>query len=259
MNDLLNQIRRNGTIVSALLTVALAAMFLLEWLAHFGSAALLAFRVGEGSSPFTAFTYPFASAGDGNALLNVIFSCLWLWQVGGQIESEIGSQRFAALWVIGSVMPALFLKLASLMLPYAGVLAGAWLPLAALTVVWASRNPNAVVRFNLIIPIQAKWLGVLTVLLVLFAMGNGNPLIGVVACLHLAFAWAYASGRFPFLPYGRATIGASRVAHKADLMSPAYYDEVRRREQEREERDRLRRLFERSLIEDPEDRDSGTK
>jgi hypothetical protein len=77
----------------------------------------------------------------------------------------------------------------------------------------------------------------------------------MVAVLHLLAAWAIAAGRVPFFPYLPGRSRAARLQGigytRSDKMRPNYFDNVRKREQERAEKERLRKIFERSLIDDP--------
>jgi hypothetical protein len=119
------------------------------------------------------------------------------------------------------------------------------------------RNPEATVLFSFVIPIKAKWLAVITAALVLFGYGTPYPIVGVFACFHLGLAWAFASEKLKFLPFKAGP--SSKALKRTDMMSREFYDDAKRRQKEREEKDALRKLFERSLISDPDDPDAGNK
>jgi hypothetical protein len=106
----------------------------------------------------------------------------------------------------------------------------------------------------LIIPIQARWLGWLTVGMVLFGYGIGNPLFGLLACVHLGLAYLYAANYVPFLPYGTTRFFRHKRYWKKSERDETYIRDVKKREIERQERERLRKLFEGSLTDDPEDK-----
>jgi len=109
-----------------------------------------------------------------------------------------------------------------------------------------------------IIPLSGKWLGWVTVATTILLAGFGNPLLGVVCALHLPVAFAFASNRIPAFTYNRgastsfakAKMGDRANLKKSEKMDPKYYDEVKKREKEREERERLRKLFESSIQDD---------
>jgi hypothetical protein len=77
--------------------------------------------------------------------------------------------------------------------------------------------------------------------------------LALFAVVPLGIAYLYAADKIPFLPWGsarRASRGlVTRI--KTDYQT---IDKAFDRQKEREERERLRKLFEASLIEDPEDK-----
>jgi hypothetical protein len=93
----------------------------------------------------------------------------------------------------------------------------------------------------------------LTAALVLFGYGTmlQAPLLGAFACIHLIIAYYFAANRFEAVPYrqgeGRVNPARMKATEKKDK---SYFEEVRKREQERAERERLRKLFEDSMEDD---------
>lgn len=266
LEDIQRGIRRNGTPVTIGIIALSVAAFLIEWTLHPGLYQTLHFAANRIAMPWTAVTYPFASVGDGRNIVWFAFTLLWIWWTGSVIERDMGSGRFAAFWVAMSVLPALAFTFFYVLGVGTRPLFELWLPEAALTVAWATRYPNAVVRL-IVFPVEAKWVGALAAAGVLFGFGTPIPLLGVAACLHLALAWAIASNRIPFLPYKAPANGGlfgggrgAKVATRHGMMSESFFDDVRRREKERKEKEALRKLFERSLIDDPDEkgRDAGS-
>ncbi len=205
--------------------------------------------------PWTFITYPFAVDLGGQAgFFAVVFGCWWLYFMGGSIERDLGSVKFAVFWLVMTIIPALVMWGGMMFMNQTSPLIYMFLPLAGLTVAWCSRNPNSTINIMLVIPIAAKWLGWLTAGGVLFGYGWGNPLFGVFACLHLIIAWAYATNRIPGIPYGKAVFTRKREGWKPIERNDQYFADVKRREVERAERERLRKLFEGSLSDDPEDK-----
>lgn len=247
MQDFPGWVRRQGipvnlTLISLLVLTFLGGFFTqanLSGLAFLPEAAL--------SAPWTFVTYPFVAAG---GLLSVLFSSLWLYGVGGIVEREEGSRRYLGVWLIFTVLCALSFFVGALATGRGMPLAGPWTPLAAITIIWGTRHPDMPVTFMFILPLKAKWLAWISALLVFF--GTNDPVLAVFAAIPLILAWAYAARKLPIPSAGARPAERSR---QGGFYSKEYYDEVKRREQEREERERLRKLFERSLIEDPEDRD----
>ena len=108
---------------------------------------------------------------------------------------------------------------------------------------WCARNQTTTIMLYGIIPLTGKWLAIIDVIIVILIYGNGYPLLGVFAAAPLVLAYLYALERLPGLGYQvtRQEVQATRAQAR---YNESYYEEVRKREQEREERERLRKLFE---------------
>ncbi len=233
--------------------VALSVAFVAAWLGLSATlTALLAF-VPEATlaQPWTLLTYPLASAGDGGGLIWFFLLCWWLFMNGQLLEPELGAGRYLLAFAAFTLIGALAMLLCGVAFGVRISLAGAWLPVAALTVLWGIRARDQQVLFLFVLPIKAKWLAVLTALLVLFGYGTGAPIAGVFALLPLAAAWLYGDNRLPFLPYGR-TAPKRRESNRKRQEFNRFVDDVRTREKQREERERLRKLFESSIQDDDE-------
>jgi len=208
------------------------------------------------SHPWTILTYPFvADPLVNSAFIIVLFECFWMYGIGGIVERELGRIRFIILWLVMTILPALFVWLGLFVLHVQEPLMFLYLPLSAVTVAWAARNPNNQVLFMMVVPITGKWIGWITVGIILFDYGRLHPLLGFFACLHLAVAWAFATNRIPFWQYSSAPLFTrKREGWKPVERNDTYFADVKRREIERAERERLRKLFEGSLSDDPEDK-----
>jgi len=101
-----------------------------------------------------------------------------------------------------------------------------------------------------VIPITGKWIAIIDSALVLFVVGDGNPVAGIFALFPLGLAWAYAANRLPGLTFDKSPSKHSRAAKATERRDQSYYDDVFRRAKEREEQERLRKLFESSLEDD---------
>lgn len=240
------------------LVVAIALAFMIAWFTKgrwFGVDLLFAPTL-IAQQPWGMITYPFASGGDGNGLIGVFFVCLWLWGIGGSVERELGPLRYALFWVGMTFLGALFhwigfMVAGGSLTPMQSALLGAFFPVSAVTVAWGTRNPTATVTLMFVLPILGKWLAVLSVLLVFF--GTNSPILAVFAIIPLGLAYLYAADKIPFLPWtaGKMT---PRETKRAEKRQYAKIDEALDRQKDREERERLRRIFEASLIDDPEDK-----
>lgn len=191
---------------------------------------------------WTLVTYPFVNF---LGAFGLVFLPMWLFSIGGQVERDHGAQRFLILWLIItglSVLPFVVLRKS---------LDGILIPDAALTVIWATRNPNACVRLFGLIPVKPLWLALLGVAAVLVTYGTGNLLLGGLALLSCGLAYLYASNRLP-LRYGYSGLqgGRAKPTKAQRAKEDAYLSDVFVREQERADRERLRKLFEDSLEDD---------
>ena len=249
--------RRNGTTICVAIIILSAINLLASFIypaSPWNDYLRILFLPGFPPQPWTFVTYPFAIQISPLALLNVVLACWWLYSMGGSVERELGSTRFAIFWVAMSVIPALLIWAGVSMLGLQYELAFLFLPLSAVTIAWATRNPMAIVTFMMIIPIQGRWLGWLTAGLVLFIFGVPHPQLGLIACIHLVLTYLYAANYIPFLPYGTARYVRNKEHWKKSERDDSYLRNVKEREMERAERERLRKLFEGSLSEDPEDK-----
>ena len=190
---------------------------------------------------WTILTYPFV----GFISIFLVFAVLWIYWVGSMLESDLGSRKFAIVWLLASVVGVL-----PLVLLREGTF-GMLIPGAILVTIWATRNPNMTILVMMIVPVAAKWIGLLAVIgvFVTYSGGSAHPFIGLAAISGCVVGWLFAKNMLPGVAYGKATV--SRPTNKPTRAQKAreqeYYDDVYRREKEREEKERLRKLFEDSL------------
>ncbi|HEY0866563.1 MAG TPA: rhomboid family intramembrane serine protease [Fimbriimonas sp.] len=250
VDDARSWARRQGAPITIGVIAALVAAFLLSWFTSGQPFGLLAL-IPERLLPWTLLTYPLAHTGDGTGLIWFLFLLLWLYWVGASVEQELGPRKYALAWLAMILIPAVVLGLGSLAFGRPVTLYGAHLPLSGLTVAWGVRNSGSIIRLYGIIPLSGRILAILTVVLVFFGYGTMSPLIGVLAVAHLALAWLFGMNRLPGFSYSRPV--EVYKPSKAQLEKEARFrDEVRQREKERLERERLRRLFEKSGLDDKE-------
>lgn len=231
--------------VTVALIVLIVAGFLAIWfrLALGFFDALVFDAAGFTARPWSALTFPFVSA----EILSVLFACLWLWGAGGTVEREDGSLRYIIIWLVASALSAIGLWIGSLITGNNAVLLTPWVPVAALTVIWGTRHPETPVNFMFVLCIQAKWVAWISALLVFFSARP--PQMAPFAALPLIAAYLYAVKKLPIPQVGRkkTTYVRGAGAYRED-----YFDAVRQKQKDREERERLRKLFESSL----DDKDS---
>jgi len=195
--------------------------------------------------PWGVLTYPWAMdlRGSSMGLISLVFLIVLLLQFGSTTEGEMGTGRFAAFWGAAALMYGL-LGAALHVAVY-----GPWLPSSVLIVAWCARNPNATIMLYGILPLRGTWIAGLTALGVVVSYGAQNPPAAIAMLLPLGLAWLFAADRLP-LGYraGNGGGGSRRqkftVVRGAKEYDDGYFDDVKARELEREERERLRKLFE---------------
>ena len=251
--DLQYSARKSGTPGTVILIAGIIGCFLTSWFSQgqlFGANWFAMDPAVAGQRPWTLVLYPFSSFPVGEAFIFLLFDCWWLWLIGGSVERDLGAVRYVAFFFAMTFLGALAFWFGSALTGDLRHLIGAFLPIAAVTIVWGTRNPNSQIIL-LVIPISGKWLAWLAGALVF--LSTDSPKLALFACAPLILAWAFAADKLP-IPY-KATPRSKRVS--GGVASPRekdYYDEVRKREQDRRERERLRKLFESSLDE-PQSKD----
>lgn len=255
------RLRASGAPVTLALIGGLVATFLLAWfgLRNLFGPELALFAHEIAPRAWTVLTYPFASMGDGTGLLWMLLTLFWLWWAGASLEREMGSARFAACWLAATVAGGLLAATGAVLAGTQFVLLGPMLPLSAITMMWGARNPEAKIMLMMIIPFKGSWLAALTAALVVFGYGTYHPMIGFFALIAPGLFWLWASNRLPFLAYSTGYRSGQRLSRgeriREERRHEEWMDSIAAKKKEREERERLRQLFERSLIKDPDEDD----
>ncbi len=222
------------------LVASLVVAALLGWLTR-GQTTIPLALTDPGARPWGLLTYPWAYSplGQPFGLIFLIFFVMWIFQFGGTIEQQMGTARFAAFWLVFTLFPAL------IAVGFHYPLAEPWLPSSAIVMAWCARNRGASVAFWGI-PMSATVLAAIIAASELFFYGAANPVAGIGFVLPLVVAWLFGADRLP-LAFG----AASDRKHKPEAVikggtkyDDAYYENVKKREIEREEQERLRKLFE---------------
>jgi hypothetical protein len=235
------------------LVLSIIAVFVLAWgmsgMAQNPVLSALTFDVSM-QKPWTLITYPYGAVrGD---LLWFFVGLFILYQFGSNLERETGPLGIVVIFFLATILMGAFYLLGTL-LAGARPTAVPWLDLpdAFVFTVWAARNRSATVMFMFVIPIRAAWLGLIGAGFVAIQYGWVVPIVGVVTASSLGIAWLYGLGRIPGLPFGDIPDLTSKAEKKKDDREfQRFREDVRAREIEREEKERLRRLFESSLDDD---------
>lgn len=231
--------------VSAGIAAALVLGFLTCWFSNGSLFDDLAFFTASAfQQPWTFLTYQLAST----QILSIIFSVWWLLGIGNSVERELGKTRFLWFWLTLSLLAAVMVWIGSKLTGVDGAVWSAWVPLSALTVAWGTRNPNAAITFMFVLPLTGKWLAWLSAALVFF---GSTPQLAPFAASPLLLAYFFAANKLAFAPWS----GASKIdkwEKKRDKRLLDLVDDSIERKKDREERERLRKLFEGSISEDDE-------
>lgn len=240
--------RLPGQMTTALLIV-FSAGFLLSWIPSVGEVLRywLAFDPAR-VLPWTPITYPFVTDGNGGGILFFILGMLWWYWVGSGLERTTGPWGLLLNFLAASFLEALMCLFASMLGMRAGLM-GQFLPVSFMTVAFCARDPESQIQFWGIIPVKYKILALITGLIVVFGFGTGQPILGLMVGAPLVLAWFYGAGKLP------VTLAGSSVDRNIDKRREnkefdEFMTKVKSKEKEREERDRLRKLFEDSMSKD---------
>ena len=228
------------------LCIALSVGFLLSWIPETGNFLRDFFAIQVGKPNYWALlTHPFVHSGDGQRAAWFLFSVLWLYGMGRQLEATDGAKGLFTVFFAGAVLHG-----ATAWVVFATMVGrGPWytpfMAISFLTVFVAARSPNQIVSLFGVLPVSMKVVAIGTAVLDVLYIGSGMPIIGVLVCIPLALAWVWGSGIVK-LPRSSKT-----AEKKQNVEFDEFMGKVRKREKDREEQERLRRLFEGSLGDDP--------
>jgi hypothetical protein len=259
LGDVQGWMRRQKSPVTVFLIASLIVSSLALWMLKLKGIDQISLAADSPSRPWSFFTYPWAymPLADGLELMFFVFLLMWMWWLGRDLEGEMGSFRFAGMWLLLTFLGGLFMWIGWKVVGVAGVHGAPYIPEAALTVAWCARHPSQSVMLYGVLPVQGRWLAALTAITMLLLFGFPAPLLGVAAILNEGVAALWALEKIPFLPFAGGPSFSVRkekevpAARGGRVYDEKYYDEVRRREQDRQERERLRKL----LGEGPDDDD----
>lgn len=120
------------------------------------------------TQPWTLVTYMFVH--DPNSFSHIIFNMIALYFFGPRVEAVMGGQRFITLYLVAGVTGAL---LSLLLTPYATII-GASGAVYGVMLAFAMRWPRDRVLIWGIIPIEVRWLIVITTLMSLYGGFSGG-------------------------------------------------------------------------------------
>lgn len=244
--QLLEELKRNIRASRAPVTVFIIGLAILIFMVNWASqGALLGIKLAFWpfifpADPYSVFTYPFV----GNGLIGLLFLGFWLWSIGSIVERDIGSSRFLAFWLSMTFFGAFFHFWGGWLTGNQTPMKGLWIPTAAVTVAWGTRYASAPLMFMFAIPMTGKWLAWLAVFLVFFE--SFSPVLGFFALMPLGLAYLYAGNKLPFLKWSSYRVYGRNSFSLNDFFQHAKRN-VSKLKKERQEKKRLRKLYERSF------------
>jgi hypothetical protein len=197
------------------------------------------------TAPWTLLTYPLVAD---TQILWLLLGGYVFWLFGGSLERAWGRRGYVTFLLLVTAAAALAVALGGALTGTAVTLAGLWLPLAAGTVAWATINPAERLLLYFVIPVEARWLAVLMVVLVVFSFPFPMGLFATAGC---AVAWWYVRrGRYGLLQGRRRAVSTTpgRPGPRRARMTLNPLDWIRRWRLRRQ----FRRLIDRSDLRDLE-------
>ncbi|MDR5693839.1 MAG: DUF1751 domain-containing protein [Armatimonadota bacterium] len=147
------------------------------------------------SAPWSLVTYLLVGS---SHPLWLLLGGYMVWIFGGSLERSWGRRDYILFLILTSGTAAIFLWLGSFFTGRATVLAGFWVPLTACVVAWSAINPHERLLLYFVVPIEARWLGILATVLLFFSFPFPLGLFPLAGC---GLAWWYArGGRFWLSP-----------------------------------------------------------
>lgn len=158
--------------------------------------------------PWTILTYMFLHG----SLTHILFNMLALYFFGPRVEARLGAERFFALYFVSGTFGAL---LSFVFAPYVAIL-GASGAIFGVMIAYARFWPRDRILLWGIVPIEARWLIVLTTIMSIFS-GLGGSRSGVADFAHLG---GYLGG-FLYLLFLERRHGAKQFKRQATAVPPA--------------------------------------
>jgi hypothetical protein len=230
--------------------VAFIGLSLIFWFTGMKHVSSLTFDYDWTRRPWTILTYPFAYMGLGN-INTIIWSIVllgWMNLACAGVERTIGTPKYAVLWIVLTIVPALLFWAGEAVVQQGSPLAGPFFPVAGISYIWARTHKDYQISIWFV-PLNGVWISWIIIAGVLFGYGMGAPLLGAFSALYLIPCHLYAENMIPFLPY--EIKGYQYRPSKQQREKEAnYFADVADRRRQRAERERLRKLFESSLDDD---------
>ena len=141
---------------------------------------------------WTFLTYPLVNPS--YDFLTLIFSCLWLWFVGGSLERTWGTRMYGFFFILVTLVTGAAMALAAIITRRSGLhITGLWLPLVGITWAWAAVYPEREVMIWGIFPIKAFWLAWIDAGLTFFSYLRVNILLALASVSGIILVYLFGN------------------------------------------------------------------
>jgi hypothetical protein len=174
---------------------------------------------------------------------------------GTQLEIKFGTAWFLKLFTV-AVLAGPVIGVIISMFGQSGVLMTPWVATSLVLIAWCGFFRYEVIRLCGVIPITAPALALITAAFLTFGTLSLGQIGSVMLAIPAVLFWLYSTGVLPLRsPKKVTTVSGTKVdaaAKRKAQREREYLDRVQDKVKEREERERLRKLFESSLKDDPD-------
>jgi membrane associated rhomboid family serine protease len=154
-----------------------------------GLMAYIPFRFPNGLTGL--FTYPFVIG----SIITLLISGYMMYMFGGSLERSWGRRLYFVFLTSATATAALVWTVGASLFGGNPTITGPWLMVSAVIVAWAWLNPEETILLWFVLPIKAKWIGWLTIVILYFTFprvaGIQFFILGFFALGGVAVAYAY--------------------------------------------------------------------
>ncbi len=119
-------------------------------------------------------TYPLIIGG----IINLLINGLMLYWFGGSLERGWGTRTYVLFLLAANVAAALLWTLGCALFGGLAILASPWLMISSVIVAWAWLNPEQTILFWFVLPLKARWIGWLDIVLLYFLFPSSQGVGG---------------------------------------------------------------------------------
>jgi hypothetical protein len=204
-------------------------------------------------APWTLFTYILAWPAGG--IVSFLFLILAMYSFGSTLEAKFGTAWFLKLFGVATLAGSVVGIIGTLAHP-TGLLVTPWVPTSLVLIAWCGFHKHESIMLYGLVRVPAPILAIITAAILTFGTLSLGQVGSVLLIVPAALFWFYSIGSFRSLaPKRTTTVSGTKVdaaAKRKAQREREYLDRVQDKVKEREERERLRKLFESSLKDDPD-------